>query len=529
METTRRPVVMIGLDAAEIDVINRLISEGRLPHLARLRQDGWCGKLRADPAAFLSMVWPTFSSAQPMGHHAWYYNKLWRPERSQLEYVSPDWLPIGNFVRDLPPDLRVAVLDLPFAADAPVGLNGLYLNGWQCHDDFGKQESPPGLRAELERRHGKPRMVPEVFGPQTTRTLRELRAMVCASDAQFGEVCRDVLGREAWDLFLAVFGSTHRGSHYLWDLSQVDLQGTDPEARRELEGALADCFESADQALGRILELVGEEARILVFALHGMGPNRGWFEYLPRLLDQIHRGGGAAEPKKGLLFRLKKVLPWTLVRQVTRRIPHSWNKALVPLWSRRMYDWGSTRYWALPTDHNGYIRVNLEGRDARGIVRPDDLPRVYEEVRAGLMSFRDSTTGRPIVSDVVLTDQAVGNDAPRRDQLPDMVVLWRDEVSVADVEGVTSDRYGEIRWGKGGRFPSGRSGNHTDHGWLVAKGPGLAQGNSEDVHDIADLIPTAFRWLGIPVPSHYVGRPIPGLTEDDMEPVANEAGSGRRG
>lgn len=529
MESTRHPVVMIGLDAAEIDVIESLIAEGRLPNLARLRDRGWSGTLRANPAAFLSMVWPTFYSAQPMGHHAWYYNKVWRPERSQLEYVSPKWLPIRNFVQDLPSELRVAILDVPFAADAPVGLNGVYLNGWQCHDDFGKQEFPAGLRAEMERRHGKPRLEPEVFGPQSTRTLRELRAMVCDSGAQFGEVCRDVLGRERWDLFLAVFGSTHRGSHYLWDLSQVDLDDADPKTRQVLEGALADCFESADAALGRILEPLGNDVRVLVFALHGMGPNRGWFEFLPKLLDQIHRGGGAAEPKKGLLFRLKKALPWTLVRQVTRRIPHSWNKALVPLWSRRMYDWGSTRYWALPTDHNGYIRINLRGRDGRGIVSPDDLPRVYDEIRTGLLSFRDLTTGRPIVSDVILTDAVVGTDAPRRNQLPDMVVLWRDEVSVAEVEGVVSDRYGEIRWGKGGRFPSGRSGNHTDHGWFVAAGPGVVRGSSEDVYDIADLIPTAFRWLEIPLPPDYVGRPIPVLSNLEANTGTPDAASDQGG
>ncbi|MDH3222526.1 MAG: alkaline phosphatase family protein [Gemmatimonadota bacterium] len=513
MSHKRHPLVLIGLDAAEIERIDQFVAEGRMPTLARLRQVGHRGHLSARPAAFLSMVWPTFYSAQPMGHHAWYYNKLWRPERSRLDYVSPSWLPIRNFVSDLPPDLRVAVLDLPFAADAPVGLNGVYLNGWQCHDDFGKQEWPVGLRAELEKRHGKAKLAPEVFGPQSVRTLMQLRSMVQASDRQFGEVCRDLLGREPWDLFLAVFGSTHRGSHYLWDLSQVDLDGAPAEKVEALEGALADCYASADAALGRVLEVAGDEARVVVFALHGMGPNLGWFEYLPRLLDQIHRGGGAAESKRGLLYRIKKALPWTLVRQVTRRIPHAWNQALVPIWSRRMYDWGSTRYFSLPTDHNGYIRINLEGREPNGIVRTSELPAVYEEIRAGLLSYRDLKTGQPVVADVIRTDDVVGPDAPRRDQLPDMVVIWQDRVSVAEVDGVTSERYGEVRWEAGGRFPSGRSGNHTHHGWFVATGPGLAAGESDEVYDIADLVPTALQWLGAALPEDFVGQPIPELVE----------------
>lgn len=516
MTRSRPPVVMIGLDASEIDVIDRLVEEGRMPTLARLRAEGSAGRLRAQPSVFLSMVWPTFYSAQPMGHHAWYYNKLWRADRQRLEYVSPEWLPIRNFVTDLPSDLRVAVLDLPFAAAAPVGLNGLYLNGWQCHDDFGKQEWPVGIRGQLEKTHGEARLEAEVFGPQTHRTLEELRSMAMASDAQFGDLCRGVLAGEPWDLFLAVFGSTHRASHYLWDLSQIDLNGAPPGANETLAGALDDCYASADAALGHVLEAAAPDARVLVFALHGMGPNRGWFEYLPALVDRIHRGGAnPAAPKRGLLYRVKKALPWTLVRQVTRRIPHAWNKALVPLWSKRMYDWGSTRYFALPTDHNGYIRINLAGREKDGIVAKGDLPRVYDEIRRGLMSFRDLETGEPIVSEVVCTDDVVSPDAPRRAGLPDMVVRWTDRLSTAEVEGVVSDRYGEIRWDKGTRFPSGRSGNHTHHGWYVARGPGLEPGLSDETGDIADLIPTAFRWLGLPMPEDFVGRPLQSLAVDE--------------
>jgi choline dehydrogenase-like flavoprotein len=34
------PVILIGLDAVEIDVVDRLVADGRMPNLARLRQQG---------------------------------------------------------------------------------------------------------------------------------------------------------------------------------------------------------------------------------------------------------------------------------------------------------------------------------------------------------------------------------------------------------------------------------------------------------------------------------------------------------
>ncbi len=49
------------------------------------------------------------------------------------------------------------------------------INGWQCHDDFGRLELPEGLWRRLERRHGRPCLTPEVYGPQSAETLLALR------------------------------------------------------------------------------------------------------------------------------------------------------------------------------------------------------------------------------------------------------------------------------------------------------------------------------------------------------------------
>lgn len=511
---SQRPsVILVGLDATEIDLIDRLVADGRMPTMAALRRRGRYGRLQTQPTTFLSMVWPTFYASQSLGHHGWYFNKLWRAEHQRLEYVSPAWLPNRMFWEGLDHSHRVAVLDLPFAGRAPARLNGVYVNGWQCHDDFGRQEFPAGFRAELERRHGKARLSAEVFGEQTAQTLLVQRRAVLESNRQFGDICVDLLRRERWDLFLAVFGAAHRGTHYLWDLSQIDTDGLDQATLATLQGARDETYPSWDAALGRIVAAAPAEARILTFALHGMAANDGWFEYLPRMVEQIHRGGGEAPaPGKGLVYSVKQALPWRLVRQITRRIPHAWNQALVPLWSRKMYDWSRTRYFPLPMDHNGYIRLNVKGREPEGIVDPSEIDAVCAELRAGLMSFKDVETGEPVIEDVVRVDDEVGRAAPRRSALPDLVVLWAGHRSAQSSEGVTSDRCGKIRWPKGASFKSGRSGNHTHHGWFLATGPGVCPGRSSRTYDTIDLLPTAFEWMGAAQPDFFHGRPIAELT-----------------
>jgi len=337
---------------------------------------------------------------------------------------------------------------------------------------------------------------------------------VLEGNRQFADICGDLLTRERFDLFLAVFGLVHRGSHYLWDLSQIDRDRLDPQTRAVLEGSLDDSYASADQALGRVLEAAPPGARVLVFALHGMGPNDGWYEMLPRLIQQIHRGGGGAPARPGMLYRLRQALPWRLVRQVTRRIPNSWNRVLVRLWSRRMHDWPATKYFALPMDYNGYIRLNLKGREAEGCLDPKDADGVIADLDAALRSFRDIDSGQPVIRGTIKVDELVPPDAPRRRFLPDLIVLWDPPHPAWASSGLVSDRFGEVRWPRGRKLASGRSGNHTPHGWFIAKGPEISPGPSSRTYDTADLIPTVFRWLGAPQASHFAGRPIEELLGD---------------
>jgi predicted AlkP superfamily phosphohydrolase/phosphomutase len=508
------PVILIGLDAAEIDVVERLVADGRMPNLARLRQQGRWGRLQTEPPHFLSLVWSTFFCGSRLGEQGWYFNKIWNPDRQRLQYVDPSWLPLRPFWLSLDPKFRLAILDLPYATPLPTRADMTTLNGWQCHDDFGHSAQPPGLWARLSERHGRPRMSAEVFGPQTAATLLAQRQEVLEGNRQFGDICHDLLTGDRFDLFLAVFGSLHRGTHYLWDLSQIDPNDLAGPARALLEGGLDACYTSADHALGRVLDAAPADARVVVFALHGMGPNDGWYELLPRILERIHRGGGGAPARPGLLFRLKQALPWTLVRQVTRRIPIGWNKALVPLWSRRMHDWPNRKYFALPMDYNGYIRLNLKGREQQGCVDPADADRVIAEVDAALRSFRDIDTGKPVIRGTIKVDGLVPPTAPRRRFLPDLVVLWDPPGPVYASSGVVSDQFGAVRWPAGRKLASGRSGNHTPHGWFVARGPGIRPGPSDRTYDTADLMPTVFQWLGAPQPSDFVGRPIEELLGD---------------
>ncbi len=132
---------------------------------------------------------------------------------------------------------------------------------------------------------------------------------------------------------------------------------------------------------------------------------------------------------------------------------------------------------------------------------------VVREIVDGFTGFKDIETGEPMVASALSMEALVGEAAPRRDVLPDVMVNWGERPLTASI-GVRSPRYGELRWERGARFHSGRSGNHLPWGWLVAAGPDIEAGQAGSEFETVDLTPTIFDWLGVPIPDRFVGRAI---------------------
>lgn len=509
----RTPAVLLGLDAAEYGLVRRLASSGSMPNLARLLSDGRTGIIRGEAERFAGAVWPTFYTGQPVDRHGLYHNKLWRQERMRCEIAAADWIPEPPFWERLRGQgRRVAVVDVPMTVARPAPLDGISLAGWGTHDVIARGSWPQRLWREIETALGPSAMPPEQFGGQSPATLAQLARQLRVATSQMAEIGARLYRQEAWDLFLLVFGATHRGGHYLWDLSQIDTNGMSSSRRLALADALAQIYRAADAGLGRILELVPPDARVLVFALHGMGPNTAWADRCADMLARILAGGqGVGAPRRGLVYAAKQAIPWRLARAVTARIPPELQARLVPLWSSRMYDWRTTRAFPLPMDHAGYVRVNLRGREPQGIVPPEEYPALCAEIANGFLSFRDAASGRPIVRRVHQMDELAARDAPARHRLPDLIVEWAD-VPPGAAPVIRSQTLGELRWSSP-RLTSGRAGNHEPDGWFVARGPGIGAGSTAAAHPIVDLVPTVYRWLGLEPDQAFAGRPIPELTE----------------
>jgi predicted AlkP superfamily phosphohydrolase/phosphomutase len=504
------PVVLLGIDAAEHTLIDSLVARGRMPTLAALRHRGSYGQLRSPADLYSGAVWPTFYSGQRTPWHGIYHNKLWQPGRmccavpdESVYRVRPFWESFGG------PLIRSCIIDVPLVLGKPRQMNGVYLSGWATHDTAETITSPMSLRRYLQREFGQPAMPPENFGPQQAGSLEVLLGELLRATEQLQRVSLSLLRRERWDFACIIFGTAHRAGHYLWDLSQArDADAADPNLRARLTVAVERTYEAIDHALGELIAHIGPEARMIVFSLHGMGPNGGWSEIVAEMLDAWRVALSQQAARRGALYALRKALVGA-ARPILSRIPPKLTAQLVPLWSSRMFDWQRTRFFPLPMDLSAFIRINLSQREREGVVLPGaEYQALCVELEEFFQSLRDAATDRSIVSSIVRAFQEAPESAPYRDGQPDLIVGFEGP-RTSDVRALRSTRLPGFvcpvpRW-----LPSGRSGNHLPIGWFIAAGPGIAAGKTLPMHDILDLAPTVRSLLGLDPDTSMQGAALP--------------------
>jgi predicted AlkP superfamily phosphohydrolase/phosphomutase len=217
-----------------------------------------------------------------------------------------------------------------------------------------------------------------------------------------------------------------------------------------------------------------------------------------------------------LARRAGEALPLDWLRFVAKNIPGPLRNRAMTLWQAGGIRWESTLAFTCRADLQGYIRLNLEGRERRGTVAPGPERDVLcGRIAEGLASFRDADTGEPIVKEVRQVDD-VFPTGERRDRLPDLLVRWQDAPG-ASHRLVRSDRFGSVARATPGRIPSGRSGNHRGEGMMLACGEAIPAGitTSSQPH-IMDLAPTILQLLGSRCGLPLSGRYIPEFAGVEM-------------
>jgi predicted AlkP superfamily phosphohydrolase/phosphomutase len=179
-----------------------------------------------------------------------------------------------------------------------------------------------------------------------------------------------------------------------------------------------------------------------------------------------------------LMATVKRRTPNVLKRLYYKNLPATTTQRLARPTMMPAYNWQQTRAFSLPTDQHGWIRINLSGREAKGMVAAEEYDELCRELETKFLSLT-TPEGKPLVREVIRTNCTAADALASR--LPDLVVHWEDAIfeSPLRIKGSLIDT-----------SPVGTyTGQHALDGFCILKGgPDLGSLEVLRAKDLGDLI-----------------------------------------
>jgi predicted AlkP superfamily phosphohydrolase/phosphomutase len=469
-------LLAIALDAVDRDFLTAHL--GRLPHIARLLAEGQGGELESE--AMSGSVWTSFFTRSGPGAHGVFDQLQWDPQGMRIARSDAALTPNRPFWRDL--EAPVICLDIPVLYPGSTPPEVVEICNWGSHDVVGPFWcSDPALGRRFRREVGRsPMGGQEIPVPKTAKALARLRDDLARAAALRASAVRWLMRERPWRLFVVSFGEIHRAGHNFGG----DWQ--DGAANHGARDDLLKVYEAVDAAIGE-MTAAAPDADVMLFSLHGMGPNVSQRHHVPVFLERAFakfRGEAAPADKgepPGLVRALRRAIPARLQLAIAERTPMAVRDEIVARELTGGLDWPTTFGFCLHGDVSALIRLNLAGREAKGALSVEEADRLLDFLAAETRALT-LPDGEPLVAHVSYPARELQGE--RAHLLPDMAIEWRS--GAAPAEAIHSPSLGVIR----ARFETGRGGNHRfDPFWRLC-GPraGRAFPPPRHVSELADVV-----------------------------------------
>ncbi len=509
-------VWVIGLDGVPWTLLQPWIDAGHLPTLAKLQADGAWGGLRSTMQFLTAVAWSSFLTGLNPGKHG-IFDFARRIPGTYDQQLTNAAVRSGRSLWRILSDAgrRVGVVNVPMTFP-PEAVNGFLISGLDTPGLDSSYTQPPELKAEVNDVHF---IAVSTVGKSHDQYLKETLEGV---DQRFALLWRTI-EREPLDFYMWVEMETDAIQHCSWHLLD------DPGAPNH--DAILQVYKRIDQHLAKVVDELPDDVTLIVMSDHGAGPivktvyldrwlaQRGWLSYRQgEDLSLADRGRRLARVGvKQTFYLAQRFLP-VGVKGYLKRFTGA-HAALETFIEHADFDWSRTVAYA--TGNFGNINLNIKGREPEGVLDPEDVERVIDEITAALYQLRDPDTGERMVVDVMRRENIY--TGAMIDRAPDLLIRWTDDkyLTTTDYDGKPDGPlFGKTqKFGRhGAAYALDQTGMHIIEGICIFYGHGVREDARLQDANLLDLAPTILHLLDVPIPLAMDGRV---LTEAFMPAVAD--------
>jgi predicted AlkP superfamily phosphohydrolase/phosphomutase len=466
-----KKVLIIGLDCAAPQLVFDQWRD-ELPNLRGLMEAGIYGELESTVPPITVPAWSSMMASKDPGQLGFYGFR----DRADYSYERMN-IATSRMVReDRVWDIlsragkKVVLVGVP-QTYPPEPINGCMITCFLTPSTDSQYTYPLTLKGEIEDLVGKYMLDVENF---RTDDKDWLLGQIYRMTEQHFKVAKHLLREKEWDFFMLVEMGPDRLHHGFWKYH--DPTHPKHEPGNPYQNAIRDYYRYVDGEVGQMLELVDDNTVVIVVSDHGAKKMDGGI----CINEWLRREG-------------------YLVLKEEPGVEASAGEELVPL-EKVEVAWDKTRAWGAG-GYYGRLFLNVQGREPRGTIAPDDYERVRDELREKLTGITDPH----------------GNNIG--------TVVYKPQEVYSEIKGIPPDLivyFGNLCWrsvgsfGHGGIYASENDtgpddANHAQEGLFIMYDPKRKQGGQriQGLH-LMDVAPTVLNLMAIPIPEDMEGKAITG-------------------
>jgi predicted AlkP superfamily phosphohydrolase/phosphomutase len=509
-------VLIIGLDGATPDLVERWVAEDTLPNLKQMMQNGVYGTLKSTYPPISPAAWTTFATGYNPGKHGTYDFRDYDPRRYSCfaDTIVDSNAFAGKSIWDLvgAAGQKVGVITVPVTYPA-WRVNGFMVSGYPTPDAAKSFAYPPELGQRIP-----PLTEDSAFFKSASQSevLKELvRITHLRTDVSIAELKKDEYG-----LFIMVIGATDRAHHDWWKFIDPEHPAYDAREAALYGDYVLKVYQAADECIGKFLEAVDDDTTVIVMSDHGGMAHPKYYlntNHWLRTLNLLKPSPKANQSKGGLKGAFKqfyrtKIRRLPYLEKIYRSLPQRLKKMATNLDSQTMMnldaiDWKHTKAYRFPMypPVEG-IMINVIGRQEAGCVQAGEeyealRTQILEEVR----KLREPGSDEPIVLEAYRREELYHGE--RLETAPDIIIVTKDcYKGGTGIDELISEVPLDVI--------SKLSGVHRMDGIILAQGPHIRRNSLIEGAGIIDVAPTVLYALGMSIPSDMDGKTLSGLFED---------------
>lgn len=500
-----KPLIIFALDSADPKLISRFMNEGDMPNLRELAKRGSQATIKDKDTLIELGIYNVILSGESRSETGYYDFRQLIPGTYKLKHHVDG----TDFGRDpfwgllKKTDIRVFVMDV-FDARLIPDLNGVQVANWGVNNMKREMSAfPESVFAEVaswEERIFANQKMPATF----IESKSIYKKMMLRLEKKVERILH-LLKNDSFGLVVIGFGEVHGATHQFWQYRPDNAAHNPDWQTTELTDAIRNIYRKTDECIGEIIRHFPTQSNTFVISHCGF-KNQYPIE---NLMNNFCVGLGYQTLKQPGF--LKQLHPLNIIRRI---VPLAWRIEL----SRRLLnteqrdgilsdtfengtDWENTTLFDMSSMFTAFLRVNLKGREPRGVVMAgEEYDKLLEKVVGDLRALRDKKSGEPLIDQIVKTKGTFSDAEPIR--LPDIVATFHDlpyfvREAVHPKRSITQEPNLFFR-----------DSTHDDQGLLIAAGENIE--NREKLPNVSpsDFAPTFLTLLDFPIPEYMCGKPL---------------------